>query len=263
MHIDAEVFFWKSEKSFRDLRIRENKILQQQYLPEQLSQSLRRNGIDGCIAMVGENAEVETRFLAELAYTHSEILGIIGWLDLFESNAPAQIMEFQKYTPIRGYRLELKQEEFPSTEVMELIGSSRYCLDLSKLTTLNYASCSRWLKNFPDQEFIISDCVGPDARHTPSKDWEAAIRDLSENKNLSCKLSGLFTKGERKSWKPADFYPFLEILFDILFASDWPFLLLAGIYVQWKSLVEKFMEKFPVEYHDLVFGENAKRIYGL
>jgi len=92
MHIDAEVIFWKNEKSFRDRRIRENKILQQQYLPEQLSQSLRRNGIDGCIAAVGEHAEVETRFLAELAYTHSEILGVIGWLDLYDSKAPEQIL---------------------------------------------------------------------------------------------------------------------------------------------------------------------------
>jgi L-fuconolactonase len=267
MHIDAEVIFWKNEKSFRDLRIRENKILQQQYLPEQLSQSLRRNGIDGCIAAIGEHAEVETRFLAELAYTHPEILGVIGWLDLFDSKASEQILEFQKYAPIRAYRLELIKEEFPSPEVMDLIGTNHYCLDLSNLN--NAASLGQWLQNYPDQAFIIADCGDPDARQAPSKAWEDGIRDLSKNKNLSCKLSGLFTQGNRKSWKPADFYPFLEILFDafgsdrILFASEWPFLLLTGIYVQWKSLVEKFMEKFPVEYHDLVFGENAKRIYRL
>ena len=121
------------KRSFRDLRIRENKILQQQYLPEQLSQSLRRNGIDGCIAAVGEYAEVETRFLAELAYTHPEIMGVIGWLDLYDSKASEQILEFQQYTPIRAYRLELRQEEFPSPEIMELIGANQYCLDLSNM----------------------------------------------------------------------------------------------------------------------------------
>jgi L-fuconolactonase len=72
-----------------------------------------------------------------------------------------------------------------------------------------------------------------------------------------------------KSWKPADFYPFLDIVFDafeperLLYASDWPFLLLSGIYVQWKSLLEKYMEKFTEDDRTLFFGGNAARIYRL
>ena len=37
MKIDAEVFFWKYEKQFLHPLIRENKMLQQQYLPEQIN----------------------------------------------------------------------------------------------------------------------------------------------------------------------------------------------------------------------------------
>ena len=47
----------------------------------------------------------------------------------------------------------------------------------------------------------------------------------------------------------------------LMFASDWPFILLAGMYVQWKSLLEKFMEKFSPEDRDKFFGENANRFY--
>jgi L-fuconolactonase len=269
MHIDSEVYFWKNEKAFRDQRIRENKILQQQYLPEQISLSLHRNEINGCIAVVGETAEVETRFLAELALTHSEIRGVIGWIDLSDSNAPEKILAFQQYAPIRGYKLELGKQTLPSAAVMELLGTCQYSLDLSGAAAINPDSLITWLNHYPDMQFVIPDCGDPDARQAPSKNWETRVRELAKNQNLSCKLSGLFTRGNRKSWKPADFYPFLDILFDafgsdrILFASGWPFLLLSGIYVQWKSLVEKFMEKFPIEYHDKIFGENAERIYHL
>ena len=106
------------------------------------------------------------------------------------------------------------------------------------------------MASHPEQSFILQDAGHADTKHAPSKTWETNIRELAKNQNLSCKLSGLFTQGHRKTWKPADFYPFLEILFDafgterLLFASDWPFLLLSGIYVQWKSLLEKYTEKF-------------------
>ncbi|MEJ0081081.1 MAG: hypothetical protein WDM78_09080 [Puia sp.] len=62
-------------------------MLRQQYLPEQVGQNLDRNGIDGCIAATAEDAEVQTRFLAELALTHPEILGVVGWINLFDAKA--------------------------------------------------------------------------------------------------------------------------------------------------------------------------------
>ena len=44
-------------------------------------------------------------------------------------------------------------------------------------------------------------------------------------------------------------------------ASEWPFLLLSGMYIQWKSLIEKFMEKYLPEDREKIFGENARRLY--
>jgi L-fuconolactonase len=48
-----------------------------------------------------------------------------------------------------------------------------------------------------------------------------------------------------------------------MFGSDWPVMLLSGIYVQWKSLLEKYMENFLQEEKEAVFGLNAMRIYNL
>ena len=79
----------------------------------------------------------------------------------------------------------------------------------------------------------------------------------------------MLERSNSKSWKPADFYPFLDVLFDafgperLLFASNWPFILVSGMYLQWKSLMEKYMEKFSEEDLDHFFGENASRVYSL
>jgi L-fuconolactonase len=48
-----------------------------------------------------------------------------------------------------------------------------------------------------------------------------------------------------------------------MFGSDWPVMLLSGIYVQWKSLLEKYMENFVEEDRLSVFGENAIEFYNL
>jgi L-fuconolactonase len=269
MKIDAEVFFWKYEKPVTNSLIRDNKQMQQHWLPEQISQSLQRNGIDGCIATAGESAELETRFLSELAMTHPAIRGVIGWLDLHHEKVIEKIEEFLKYTPIRGYAVDLNQQVPPGPAVMEKLLTCQYSLDLSLGTETNPSGISEWISSNREQAFILQHGGNPDTTKPPSAGWEKRIRDLSKNQNLFCKVSGLLERGNRKSWKPADLYPFLEILFDsfgpdrLLYASDWPFLLLSGIYVQWKSLLEKFMEKFSFEERDSFFGANAERIYRL
>jgi len=48
-----------------------------------------------------------------------------------------------------------------------------------------------------------------------------------------------------------------------MFGSDWPVMLLSGIYVQWKSLLEKYMENFVEEDRLKVLGENAIPFYNL
>ena len=269
MHIDSEVHFWKFDKSNSHPLIRSNPLLAQHYLPEQISQSLHRNGIQGCIAVAAENLEVETRFLAELAFTHPEILGVVGWTDLAHPHAVDKLQELRQYTPVKGFLYSPVKLSEPSGEVMELLRGYQYSLDLSLGSGTDMAALTKWIKANPEQLFILRNCGNPDTRLSPSAEWENQIRELAKNKNLYCKVSGLLTPAKGKSWKPAEFYPFLEIVFHafgtgrLLYASDWPFLLLAGIYVQWKSLLEKFTEKYSKEDRDLFFGENATRIYRL
>ena len=42
------------------------KVLQQDYLPETIAQTLKRNGIDNCVAVQAYPTELETLFLVEL-----------------------------------------------------------------------------------------------------------------------------------------------------------------------------------------------------
>ena len=56
MIIDTHVHFWKYDKK-RDAWITDDmKILKQDYLPAHLVPTLKRNGVDGCVAVqAGKN----------------------------------------------------------------------------------------------------------------------------------------------------------------------------------------------------------------
>ena len=68
---------------------------------------------------------------------------------------------------------------------------------------------------------------------------------------------------------PQEFYPYLDVVLEsfgierILFGSDWPVVLLSGSYVQWKSLLEKYLEKLSLEDQEKIWLTNAQRFYRL
>jgi L-fuconolactonase len=270
MTIDAEVHFWKYGKATGTQLIRGNKLMQEDYLPSGISLNLQRNRVDACIAVAAEPAEVETRFLGELALTHPVIRGVIGWIDLHEKNAAEKIEKLSSYTAIKGFKLDASGGNFfPPEDVMQKLAQHNYSLDLKLSSGTNTPQLNDRIRSYPDQHFVLEQCGNPDAKQPPSAGWIQQVSQLAKNQNLFCKVSGLFTLSTWKSWKPADFYPFLDTLFEafgpkrLLYASDWPFILLSGSYVQWKSLLEKYAEWMNEEEKENFFGKNAVRIYHL
>ena len=126
-----------------------------------------------------------------------------------------------------------------------------------------------FVSTFPGQKLIIDHCAKPDIRNKNIEEWKTLIKQIAQCPNVYCKVSGLFTEAKWGDWRAGDFYPYLDVVFEafgidrLLFGSDWPVILVSGIYVQWKSLLEKYMEQFAPEDKDKFFGLNAMRFYNL
>ena len=154
MTIDAEVHFWKYGKATGATPIRNNKIMQEDYLPSGISLNLQRNRVDACIAVAAEPAEVETRFLAELALTHPVIRAVIGWIDLKEKNAGERIEKLSAYTAIKGFKLDVSGENFfPSEEVMQALAQHSYCPGSETFFRYQYAAAERPYPFIPGSAF--------------------------------------------------------------------------------------------------------------
>ncbi|MCW3120507.1 MAG: amidohydrolase [Chitinophagaceae bacterium] len=273
MTIDTHIHFWKYNKQ-RDAWMDDMKILQKDYLPENVSLTLTRNGIDGCVAVQADQSELETHFLVELAKTHPIIKGVVGWIDLQNENIGERLSYFSQYPVIKGWR------HIAQGEPHDFLLRKSFQRGISYLQAYGYTydvliyhhqlqPAVEFVSTFPDQKFIIDHCAKPDIKHKKMDDWKILMREMATHPNVCCKISGLFTEAAWKEWTPAEFYPYLDTVFDafgtdrLLFGSDWPVLLVSGIYVQWKSLLEKYMENFAEEDRQKFFGGNAERFYSL
>jgi len=273
MNIDSHVHFWKYSKN-RDTWMNDMKVLQQDYLPEHLLLNLKRNGFDGCVAVQADQSELETRFLIELAKTHEIIKGVVGWIDLSAANIEERLQHFSANDYIKGYRHIVQAE--PAGFLM----NENFLRGISALQKYNYTydvlihyyqlpDAVKFISKFPDQKLVIDHCAKPDIKNREMGEWKKYMQEISLQQNVCCKLSGLFTEAAWKGWSVNEFYPYLDVVFEyfgvnrLMFGSDWPVILVSGMYVQWKSLLENYMQDFDSEAKGKIFGLNAIQFYNL
>jgi L-fuconolactonase len=125
------------------------------------------------------------------------------------------------------------------------------------------------VRQFPQQRFVVDHIAKPLIKEGVLAPWEAGLRALARFDNVYCKLSGMVNEAAWRAWKPADFRPYLDVVFDcfgagrLMFGSDWPVCTLAADYGETASLVRDTVRPMGPEVEAAVMGGNAIEFYGL
>lgn len=274
MVIDSHVQFWRYERGKFPWMTNNMEILQRDYPPPEFSLTAKRNGIDGVIAVQTELAELETMYLMEWGAKNQIIKGIVGKIDLQRKDVNEKLIYFSQNDLVKGFFIDLKDGNDAALNKPDFLygigqlQALNYTCDLSiKYTQL--AEAIIFFSRFPEQKCVIDNCAFPDISNKEMNEWTFFIKEAAKHPNTYCKVSGLFTQASWHQWSVAEFYPYLDVIFEsfgidrLLYASDWPRILLSGMYVQWKSLLEKYMEGFEEEQKEKVLGLNAMNFYNL
>jgi L-fuconolactonase len=272
--IDAHVHFWKYNK-IKDAWITdEMRMLQRDFLPQDLHPQLVNNNIDGVIVIQADQSENETEFLLELANTTPEIKGIVGWVDLQSANVEKRLLYYSKFNCVKGFRHIVQSEPDGFLQNKKFLNGVK-SLELFGFTydILIYENqlkdAIEFVRKFPNQKFIIDHCAKPSIKDKRINEWKNLMKEIAANENVYCKLSGLITEAAWNQWNEKDLYIYLDVVFQsfgtdrLLFGSDWPVMLLSGTYCKWKNLLENYMTDFSSKEKQKVFGENALEFYNL
>src|ERR1700730_6954403 len=265
MNIDSHSQFWMYD------RVRQHWIedtitaLIRHFLTGELAVQLQANDFDASIAVQADQSELETLFLLELGKNSKRIAGVVGWIDIASTRVEERLEFFSQFEKLRGFR-HVAQAEPDDRFLMR----SDFTHGISRLREFGFTydilvypkqlpAAIDLVAKYGDQRFVVDHLAKPEIKAKSITEWAARMGDIARNPNVYCKLSGLVTEADWHHWARSDFEPYLDVVFEafgvdrLMFGSDWPVILLSGIYVQWKSLIEKYMENFPVEDQQKVF----------
>lgn len=274
MIIDSHQHFWNYDP-IRDSWIDDSmSIIRKNFLPKDLEPILIENGVDGCIAVQADQSELETQFLIDCACSNSFIKGVVGWVDLTSKNIDNRLNHFSLNPSFKGVRHIVQAEKknyLLRKDVQNGISKLKeYNLTFDLLIYPNQImNAVELVKKFSDQTFILDHIAKPNISKPVSDEWKYGIKLLSENHNVSCKISGMVTETNNFKFNKNDFTPFLDVIFNcfgserIMFGSDWPVCLVAASYNQTIKIIHNYLENCSKKIKDDIMGNNAVKIYNL
>jgi len=275
LKIDAHQHFWQFDP-VRDSWIDETMSeIQRDFLPEDLEPILKQNGLDGCVVVQSDQSKKENDFQLKNAGKNSIIKGVVGWVDLCSPKVEERLEYYSQFELLKGFRHVLQGE--PDTSFM-LQKSFMHGISLLKKFGFTYdilifpihlQNAKKLLEAFPDQPFVIDHIAKPDIKNKNIDNWKKDITAIAQLENVSCKVSGMVTEADWKNWKPEDFKPYLDVVFEafgakrVLFGSDWPVCNVAGGYEKMISIVQNYTSTLSQNEQELFWGGNAINFYNL
>src|SRR5438034_2658701 len=274
MRLDAHQHFWTYDP-VQYPWIPKGSPLQRDWLPIDLPPLLARAGLDGSIAVQARQTVTESHWLLSLADRSTLVKGVVGWVDLRSEGVEEQLAELSKHPKFAGVRHVVQDE--PDANFM--LGTD-FVRGVGKLRSFNLTydiliypkqlpAAIELARRFPEQPFVLDHLAKPFIREGIISPWREQIRELAKSGNVMCKVSGMVTEADHASWKPADFKPYLDVVFEafgedrLMYGSDWPVCLLAGSYEQVFGLVDGFTRQSGPTGREKIFGGNAARFYGV
>ncbi|MHC4659753.1 MAG: amidohydrolase family protein [Planctomycetota bacterium] len=275
MKIDTHQHFWEYNERDYGWMGPGMELLKRDRLPANLAPLLKKAGIDGTVTVQARQCLEETEFLLRLADENHFIKGVVGWVDLRSAQLEAQLERFCWHPKLRGVRHVVHDE--PDDRFMM---QDDFAHGISKLRKYNLTydlllfpkhlpvACEL-VARFGEQTFVLDHISKPLIKDKKIEPWKTDMHQLASFENVSCKISGMVTEADWHNWKPQDFTPYMDIVFEafgpdrVMLGSDWPVCTLAGEYEQVMSIAADYVQKLSPDEQAAVWAENPKRIYDI
>jgi L-fuconolactonase len=273
--IDSHQHFWNYDPVAHAWINDDMEIIRQDFLPHDLEPILHEYGFGGCVSVQADQTETENHFLLEYAINNSFIKGVVGWVDFKAENVEERLDYYKQFGKMKGFRHILQGEAdrayMLNADFKRGIGKLKqfgYTYDILIFTD-QIAYANEFAAAFPDQPFVIDHLAKPKIKDHDIDQWAKDIRAIAQNKNVSCKLSGMVTEADWQNWKYQDFTPYMDVVFEafgadrVMYGSDWPVCRVAATYGEMLAIPEAYVAKLSADEQHKFWGGNAVKFYGL
>jgi L-fuconolactonase len=275
MRIDAHQHFWDLARMDYPWMPPGESVLRKNYLPEDLAPILDANRFDGTVVVQANVVIEETWWLLDLAARYELIRGVVAWLDLTDPEIGHTLDRCQRHPKFKGVRHLVHDE--PDNQWLLRDDVIRGLRELARrnipydllLRPPHLPVIPKLAERVPDLRMVIDHIAKPLIATHEMEPWARDMEYVSKIPGMHCKLSGMVTEADHKTWKPDDLRPYVQHVLSLfpperlMFGSDWPVCLLAG---SWKQVLAAFTQAcgpIPSQQRELILGETATRFYAL
>jgi L-fuconolactonase len=239
------------------------------------------SGIDQSILVQTIPDYEEMREFFAVAAEHESIVGVVAWIDMSSSDC---FKHLEKYLDLPGAdRLVGIRDGAQGRADANWLAGDQIVANARKLAEQelvfdllvdpsNLAASTQLVTHCPDTTFVLDHIGKPNIAKGDKGElaaWSHSINELAKNKNVSCKVSGMVTEADWKSWEEKDFKRYFEVVLNafgadrIMYGSDWPVCKLAATYEQVAKLAEYLIQDLSSSEKEKFWAINAKKAYGI
>ncbi|WP_328436721.1 amidohydrolase family protein [Streptomyces sp. NBC_00444] len=276
MTVDAHHHVW--DLSVRDqdwITGDELKPIRRNFGVADLEPEARATGVDRTVLVQTVTVPDETPEFLALAAAHDLIGAVVGWTDLTRPDVAdelARLRELPGGDHLKGIRHQVQGEPDPEWLLrpdvrggLAAVADAGLVYDLVVLPH-QLPACAKAAADHPDLTFVLDHLGKPPIASGRQEPWASAVRTLAARPNTVCKLSGMVTEADPRSWTVDDLRPYADTVLDafgpdrLMFGSDWPVCTLAATYGEVVSAAKELTD--PSD-RSRIFEATATRVYDL
>jgi L-fuconolactonase len=274
MRVDAHHHLWHydpAEYSWIDDSLAP---LRRDFVAADLEREAAAAGVRAAVAVQARQTMQETQWLLGIAERSRLIRGVVGWAPIASPQFPSELEALRQQPLLKGLRHVVQGEPAGFLDG-EAFNAGIAAMQPTGLVydLLIFAhqldQAVRFVDRHPRQQFVLDHIAKPAIAAAEYERWSAGIGALALRENVACKLSGMVTEADWKTWQPDQLRRYFERVLQVfgpqrlMTGTDWPVLTVACGYAQWWNVVEEWVRPLSAEERSLIEGDTAARIYGL
>ncbi|MET7341458.1 amidohydrolase family protein [Streptomyces sp. NPDC058369] len=243
-----------------------------------LEPEARAAGVSATVLVQTVTVAAETPEFLALADGSDLVSGVVGWSDLTApdiADTLAALRELPGGDRLVGLRHQVQGEPDPGWLLrpdvlrgLAAVADAGLVYDLVVLPH-QLPAATRVAAALPGLVFVLDHAGKPPVAAGRARPWADDLRALAALPNTVCKLSGLVTEADWRTWSTDDLRPYAETVIDafgpgrLMFGSDWPVCRLAATYGEVLDTARALIEGLGEGERDAVLATTAERVYGL
>lgn len=275
MKIDSHHHFWSYDPVEYGWIDDAMKVIRRDFLPEHLRAEIASAGVDGVVSVQARQSLIETEWLLGFAAQNDFIKGVVGWVELVSPKVGGELERFTASRKLKSVRHVVQGE--PDDNFILREDFNRGIRELKRFSLAydiliferHLPQTIRFVDAHPNQIFVLDHIAKPQLKTGVFKPWNQNIRELAKRPNVYCKVSGMVTEADFKTWTETGLQPYFDTVLEafgpqrLMFGSDWPVCLVACGYARWHGLVSSWIAKLSSAEQARILGGTAVEAYKL